>query len=172
MRGGVDLLVGLPLGVPAVVFGAGFLFTYTRPPLVLYGTNWVLILVYVTLMLPYTVRLQMAARMSLGDSYEAAARVSGAGVLRTHLGIILPMMRGAIGGAAALMFVLLSHEFTASLLVRSTRTQVLGTVLYDYWTNTSYPLVAAIALVMFGITAVGVVLAVLVGGRSNTVERL
>ncbi|GIL34118.1 iron ABC transporter permease [Phycicoccus sp. DTK01] len=172
VRGGADLLVGLPLGVPAVVFGAGFLFTYTRPPLVLYGTNWVLILVYVTLMLPYTVRLQMAARMSLGDSYEAAARVSGAGVLRTHLGIILPMMRGAIGGAAALMFVLLSHEFTASLLVRSTRTQVLGTVLYDYWTNTSYPLVAAIALVMFGITAVGVVLAVLVGGRSNTVERL
>lgn len=172
VRGAVDLIVSLPLGVPAVVFGAGFLFTYTKPPLVLYGTDWVLIIVYITLMLPYTVRLQLAARMSLGDSYEAAARVSGAGVIRTHVGILLPMMRGAIGGAAALMFVLLSHEFAASLLVRSTKTQVLGTVLYDYWTNTSYPLVAAIALVMFGITVIGVALALLVGGRSNTLERL
>lgn len=172
VRGAVDLIVSLPLGVPAVVFGAGFLFTYTKPPLVLYGTDWVLIVVYVTLMLPYTVRLQLAARMSLGDSYEAAARVSGAGVIRTHTSILLPMLRGPIAGAAALMFVLLTHEFAASLLVRSTKTQVLGTVLYDYWTNTSYPLVAAIALVMFGITVIGVALALLVGGRSNTLERL
>lgn len=172
VRSMVDLIVSLPLGVPAVVFGAGFLFTYTKPPLVLYGTDWVLIVVYVTLMLPYTVRLQLAARMSLGDSYEAAARVSGAGVLRTHITILFPMLRGAMAGAAALMFVLLTHEFAASLLVRSTRTQVLGTVLYDYWTNTSYPLVAAIALVMFAITALGVALALLFGGRSNTLERL
>lgn len=172
VRGAVDIIVSLPLGVPAVVFGAGFLFTYTKPPLILYGTDWVLIVVYVTLMIPYAVRMQLAARMSLGDSYEAAARVSGAGVIRTHVGTLIPMLRGAIGGAAALMFVLLSHEFAASLLVRSTKTQVLGTVLYDYWTNTSYPLVAAIALVMFGITVVGVALALLVGGRSNTFERL
>ena len=46
------------------------------------------------------------------------------------------------------MFVLLTHEFAASLLVRSPTTQVMGTVLFDYYTNGSYPLVAAIALVM------------------------
>ena len=55
------------------------------------------------------------------------------------------------------MFVLLTHEFAASLLVRSPTTQVMGTVLYDYWSNGSYPLVAAIALVMTGVTALGVV---------------
>lgn len=172
VRSAVDLIVTLPLGVPAVVFGAGFLFTYTQGPLVLYGTNWVLIVVYVTLMLPYTVRLQLAARMSMGDAYEAAARVSGASAVRAHLGILMPMMRGAIGGAAALIFVLLSHEFAASLLVRSTRTQVLGTVFYDYWTTSSYPVVAAVGLVMCAITAAGVALALRIGGSSNTLERL
>lgn len=172
VRGAVDLLITLPLGVPAVVFGAGFLFTYTEKPLVLYGTKWVLIVVYVTLMVPYTVRLQLAARMAMGDAYEAAARVSGAGAVRAHLGILMPMMRGAIGGAAALIFVLLSHEFAASLLVRSTRTQVLGTVFYDYWTTSSYPVVAAIGLVMCAITALGVGLALRIGGSSNTLERL
>ena len=51
------------------------------------------------------------------------------------------------------MFVLLTHEFAASLLVRAPTTQVMGTVLFDYWTNGSYPLVAAIALVMTVVTA-------------------
>ena len=75
-------------------------------------------------------------------------------------------MRSALGGAAALMFVLLTHEFAASLLVRSSTTQVMGTVLYDYWGNGTYPLVAAIALIMTGVTTIGVVIAVMVGGSA------
>ena len=34
-----DFLVAIPLGVPAVLFGAGFLLTYTEGPFVLYGTR-------------------------------------------------------------------------------------------------------------------------------------
>ena len=48
------------------------------------------------------------------------------------------------------MFVLLTHEFTASLLVRSSTMQTMGTALYDFWSNGFYPEVAAIALVMTG----------------------
>ena len=62
------------------------------------------------------------------------------------------------------MFVLLTHEFAASLLVRAPTTQVMGTVLFDYYGNGSYPLVAAVALVMTAVTAAGVTLAVLIGG--------
>jgi iron(III) transport system permease protein len=85
---------------------------------------------------------------------------------------MLPLTRGAIAGAAALMFVLLSHEFTASLFVRSSRTQVMGTVLFDIWTTGSYGLVAAMALVMCGITTIGVVVAVWLGGGLKTLDRL
>jgi iron(III) transport system permease protein len=172
VRSMLDVVVNLPLGVPAVVFGAGFLYTYTVGPLVLYGTKWVIILVYVTLMLPYTTKLQLASRIALGDSYEEAARVSGAGRVRAATSILVPMSRGAISGAAALMFVLLSHEFTASLFVRSTHTQVMGTILYDIWTTGSYGLVAAMALVMCGITTLGVVIAVWLGGGLKTLDRL
>ena len=59
---------------------------------------------------------------------------------------------------------LLTHEFAASVLVRSSTTQVMGTVLFDYWSNGSYPLVATIALIMSFVTAIGVVIAVMVGG--------
>ncbi len=162
----LDVVVAMPLGVPAVVFGTGFLLAYTRAPLVLYGTRWVMVVVYVTLMLPFATRMQVSGMLALGDGYIEAARVSGAGPIRTNLAIVLPLMRGALGGAAALMFVLMTHEFTASVLVRSPRTQVMGTVLFDAWGNGGYPQVAAIALVMSAVTAVGVLVALVVGGAS------
>ncbi|MFF0816918.1 ABC transporter permease [Rhodococcus sp. NPDC003318] len=162
-----DVLVSLPLGVPAVIFGAAFLLTYTEGPLVLYGTPWVVILVYVTLMLPFATRMQLSTMLALGDSYVEASRVSGAGFLRTNTRILLPLMRGSLGGTAALIFVLLTHEFTASLLVRASKTQVMGTILFDAWSNGSYPQVAAIALIMTGVTAVGVAAAMLVGGADS-----
>ena len=95
---------------------------------------------------------------------QEASRTSGAGPLRTTTEIMLPLLRPTIAGAAALMFVLLTHEFTASLLVRSPTTQVMGTVLFDYWGNGSYPLVAAIALIMTLVTATGVFVAVSLAG--------
>ena len=165
IRSLLDIIVAMPLGVPAVIFGAGFLFAYSRPPFILYGTIWVLVVVYVTLMLPFTTRMQLSGMLQLGTSYLEASRVSGANAFWTDVRVTLPLMRSTIGGAAALMFVLLTHEFTASVLVRSPTNQVMGTVLFDYWTNGSYPLVAAIALIMTLVTAVGMTAAVLVGGK-------
>jgi iron(III) transport system permease protein len=165
LRSVLDVIVAMPLGVPAVIFGVGFLFAYSAPPLMLYGTRWVLVVVYVTLMLPFTARMQIAGMLQLGNAYIEASRVSGAGPLLTDLWVTLPLMRSTLGGAAALMFVLLTHEFTASVLVRTPNNQVMGTVLFDYWNNGSYPLVAAIALIMTAVTSVGVAIAILLGGR-------
>ena len=96
---------------------------------------------------------------------------SGASPVVTNLRILLPLMRGAIFGAVALMFILLTHEFAASLLVRASTTQVMGTLLYDMWQNGSYPLVAAMALLMTAVTTTGVAIAMLVGGR-NVLSKL
>jgi len=168
----LDFIVAMPLCIPAVIFGVGFLMTYTSEPFVLYGTRWVLILVYVTLMIPFSTRMQLGAMASLGDAYTEAARVSGAGVIRTNLQIIVPLLRPAFGGAAALMFVLLTHEFAASLLVRAPTINVMGTILYDYYENGGYPLVACISLIMVGVTTAGVLAALVLGGGSEAFKRL
>ncbi len=160
----LDFVVAMPLSIPAAIFGVGFLLTYTREPFVLYGTPWVMILVYVTLMIPFSTRMQLSGLAALGNAYVEAARVSGAGAIRTHLSILIPLLRPTFGGAAALIFVLLTHEFAASLLVRSPTTNVMGTVLYDYYENGGYPTVAVISLIMVGVTTVGVLLAVLLSG--------
>ncbi len=171
IRAAVDFVVAMPLGIPAVVFGAGFLLTYSREPFILYGTRSVIVLVYVTLMLPFATRMQLSGMVALGDTYVEASRTSGAGAVRTTTEIVLPLLRPTLAGAGALMFVLLTHEFTASLLVRAPTTQVMGTILFDYWSNGSYPLVAAIALVMTLVTSAGVFVAMSVAG-SDIFEKL
>ncbi|GAA2403035.1 hypothetical protein GCM10010191_08230 [Actinomadura vinacea] len=79
----LDIIVALPLGIPAVVFGAGFLLTYTSPPMILYGSRWVIVLVYVTLMLPFATRMLLSGMIAQGTAYVEASRVSGAGSLAT-----------------------------------------------------------------------------------------
>lgn len=165
VRGIIDVVIQLPLGVPAIVFGVGLLFVYTGNPFLLYGSTALIVITYVILVMPFTVRMQLAARMTIGSSYEDAARASGAGTVRSHLGIIVPMMRGGLVGAAVIMFVILTHEFAASMFVRSTRTPVLGTVLYDFWSRASYPMVATISIIMAVVTGLGLLIAVRVGGR-------
>jgi iron(III) transport system permease protein len=161
-----DVITALPLGIPAVIFGVGFLLTYTQPPLILYGTKAVIILVYVVLMVPFSTRMQMTAMLSLGETYAEASATSGASPFVTNIRVILPLMRPTVLSAVALMFILLTHEFAASLLVRAATTQVMGTLLFDLWENGSYPLVAAMALLMTAVTSIGVVIAMLVGGRN------
>jgi len=164
LRPVLDIIVAMPLSIPAVIFGVGFLYAYTRGPIVLYGTNWVLVLVYITLMIPFSARMQLSGMVALGDSYQEASRVSGGGVFRTHLTIMAPLMRATFAGAAALMFILLANEFAASLLVRSPTQNVMGTVLYNYYGNGLYPVVAATALVMVAVTGAGVAIAMIAGG--------
>src|SRR5699024_919248 len=120
-----DIITAMPMGIPAVIFGVGFLLTYTEPPLVLYGTRAIIILVYVVLMIPFSTRMQLTALISMGDKYEEASAVSGAGAVSTMLRVTLPMLRPTILSAVALMFSLLTHEFAASLMVRSATTQVM-----------------------------------------------
>ena len=56
----LDFIVAMPLSIPAAIFGVGFLLTYTNDPFVLHGTPWVVILVYVTFMIPFSTRMQLS----------------------------------------------------------------------------------------------------------------
>ena len=86
---------------------------------------------------------------------------------RSWLQILAPLLRPTFGGALALMFILLSHEFAASLLVRAPTVNVMGTILYDYYENGGYPLVAVISLIMVGVTTAGVIVALILGGSES-----
>lgn len=163
IRIALDILATLPMAVPASLMGFGLLFVYTRPPVQIYGTTAVLVVTYVTLMVGHSTRLQFTTLVATGQEFLEASRACGAGHLRSLLLVLLPLCRRGIAATAALTFVLLFHEFSASLMVRSVRTQVIGSVMYDVWTGGSYAEVAVLALIMVLVTVLGVAAAVWAG---------
>jgi iron(III) transport system permease protein len=167
----LDVVANLPLTVPAALLGFGFLFAFSMPEIGLYGTQLSLILAYMTIMIPYSVRYQLATLVSLGRQTMEASQVAGANALRTFLQVILPLSRAGIVSSAAIMFVLLTHEFGVSLLLRAPDVSVMSVVLYDQYNGGSYPKVAVIALVMTLMTGLGVAFAMFFGGR-KALERL
>ena len=120
-----------------------------------------------TLMVGHSTRLQFTTLVGNGQEFLEASRAAGAGPLRSLLQVLLPMCRKGIAATAALTFVLLFHEFSASLMVRSARTQVIGSVMYDVWAGGVYSEVAVLALIMVVVTVAGVVLAGWLGGTDS-----
>ncbi|MDO8213177.1 iron ABC transporter permease [Conexibacter sp. CPCC 206217] len=160
-----DAIVNLPLVVPTAIFGLGFLLLYTETSVGLYGNAWGIIILWVVLILPIATRLQLTALVNLGPELNAAARTCGAGFLRRVLTIDLPLLRPALAGGAALVMVVSMQEFTASIFVASMNTQVMGTQLYQLFSFVGYSQAGAMSIVMCVITALGVGLAFLFGGR-------
>lgn len=167
----LDVATALPLAVPAALVGFGFLFAFSVPGLGLLGSWISLIVAYTTIMIPYSVRYQLTTLISLGQQTTEAARVGGAGAVRTFFQIVLPLARSGLASAAAIMFILLSHEFGVSLLLRGQGNTVLSVLLYDQYSGGSYPMVAVIALVMTAITSLGVIAALIFGG-SRALEKM
>jgi iron(III) transport system permease protein len=171
VRMAIDLFATLPIAVPASLMGFGLLFVYSQPPFQLYGTNAVLVVTYVTLMIGHSTRLQFTTLVATGQEFLEASKASGAGPLRSLSQVLLPMCRKGIAATAALTFVLLFHEFSASLMVRSARTQVIGSVMYDVWAGGVYSQVAVLALIMVVVTVIGVCIAALLGGADPTQQK-
>jgi len=167
----LDVAAGLPLAMPAALIGFGFLFAFSSSSVGLYGTKTALLIAYLCIMLPYAVRYQLTTLIALGPQTMEASQVSGAGALRTFFRIVLPLSRGGMAASAAVMFVLLIHEFGVSLLLRSPDSTVMSVLLFEEFSSGSYPRVAVIALIMTVITGGGVVAALAFGG-SKAMERL
>lgn len=171
MRRLIEVLVNVPLAMPGVLFGAGVLFAATASPFDLYGSQWLLVLAYVVIVLPHMSRLILGRFVALDRSYGEASRVCGATSLRSHLSIMLPLLRSSLATGAAIGVGLLTHELSASLMVRTIRTAVMGPVLYDYWTRAVYPNVAAMALTMCFVSAATVAVVWALGGRKSWENR-
>src|SRR5439155_14057633 len=48
----LGFLATAPVAIPGIVLGVGLFLSYARPPLVLYGTLWILLVAFVTIALP------------------------------------------------------------------------------------------------------------------------
>jgi iron(III) transport system permease protein len=164
----LDVSVTVTLAVPAALIGFGFLFAYRD--LGWYGTPFGLVLAFTVIALPFAVRYQLAGLISMGQLPVEASVTSGARMTRCWRSVVLPLIRSSIAAAAAIILVLLTHEFGTAAMLRSPRTTVMSVKLYDFFSGGLYPQVAAMGLLMTAVTAI-VVIAALVSGAARPMRR-
>lgn len=122
VRGVIDGLFMLPLGVSAVTLGFGFLITLDRPPLDLRDSALLVPIAQALVALPLVVRTLAPVLGGIDDRQRQAAASLGAGPLRTFLTVDLPTMWTPLLAAAGFCFAVSLGEFGAtSFLARDDR---------------------------------------------------
>lgn len=152
---GRETVLGLllsPLMVPHVVLGIALLRFFTQ--LGVSGTWWGLTAAHTTLIVPYVIRLVVAAATGFDRSLVHAAESLGASAWTVFRRIELPLIIPGVAGGWLIAFITSFDELTMSIFVASAGTQTLPVKMYSHMTNTIDPFLASISTVLIGLTLV------------------
>lgn len=162
----IDGVTKFPAALSHIVIGVGFLVAFAGAPFYLSGTLLLLFVVYLVIYLPEASIVASAAVSQVGRDLLEASATSGATQGYTFRRVVLPLILPGLVSGWALLFVLMSSELTASALLASARTPVVGFVIIDIWEQGSFGALAALAFSFTVISATIVLLAMRFSRRS------
>lgn len=114
----VDAALMLPLAIPAVVLGLGYLTTFNRDPIDLRGSPWLVLAAHSLVAYPFVLRSVLPVLRGLDPRLPEAARMLGARPLRVWRHIELPLASRGLLVGAVFAFAVSLGEFGATLLLR------------------------------------------------------
>jgi iron(III) transport system permease protein len=142
----LDYLAILPLGLPGTVMAVGVLLAFIRPPLLLYGTIWILLVAYVARFVPLAVRSANSTLRQVDPSLEEAARITGASWLQTIRLVLLPIARPGLIIAFLLVFIPALGELSATILLYTSGTETIAVAIFRLNDLGQLEVVAALAV--------------------------
>jgi iron(III) transport system permease protein len=142
----LDILAILPIAIPGIIIGLGYLWSWITLPIGLYGTLWIIILAYVSQFAPQGVRAISTSLVQIHPELEESSRLSGAGFLYTLRRVVVPLAWPGILAAMILLLVLSFRELATALFLYTSNTQVFSLTMFDFWLRGSTGLVAVMAL--------------------------
>lgn len=154
----LDILASLPFGIPGIVIGLGFLWSYVYLPI--YGTLWVLVFCYIARFLPYATETVGAQVVQLDRALEEAAWASGAHRIASFWRIVLPLLRPALQSAYFLLFIAYFREIAAAALIYTASTQVLSISIWAFFENANWGVASALSVIatLITVTLMGTVM--------------
>ncbi|MCL1949258.1 MAG: iron ABC transporter permease [Turicibacter sp.] len=112
----------IPWLVPTVLIALGLVTTFNRPQwfmgnVALTGTMWIMVLGYVIISIPFTLRMLRAAFFGIDNGLEEAAKNLGAKPFYTFIKIVMPTIMPSLMAILALNFNSLLTEFDMSVFL-------------------------------------------------------
>jgi iron(III) transport system permease protein len=120
-----------PLVIPGIVLAVGLFIVYTRPPLVLYGTVWILFVAYLTKEMPIGFSQAESTFKSIHPELEDASRIIGANRLTSLIDVTAPLARSGLIAAWSFIFIGVIRELSASILLFAPSSKVVSVVIFD-----------------------------------------
>jgi iron(III) transport system permease protein len=161
----VAFLALAPVVIPGVVLAVGLFIAYTRPPLLLYGTLWILFIAYLTKEMPVGYAQSDATFRAIPPDLEDAGRILGGGRLRVLRDITAPLARSGVIAAWCFIFIGVIRELSASIILFTPATKVMSVVIFDLKEEGQFGAIAVLGLVMLVMTFATVALVQRLLGR-------
>ena len=158
-------LATVPIAIPGIVLAIGLFAAYTREPMVLYGTLWILFIAYLTKYLPLAFQTSNAALTSIHPELEESARILGASPLAAFWEITVPLFRAGLIASWILIFMPSLRELSSSVLLFTTDTKVISVVILDFYEEGGLAIVSALGVLLLLMTVVIVTSAYKIVGR-------
>ena len=155
-----------PVVVPGVVLAVGLFIAYSRPPLLVYGTLWILFIAYLTKEMPVGYTQSDATFRGIHPELEEAGRILGAGRLRVLREVTVPLALSGIIATWCFIFIGVIRELSASILLFTPNTKVMSVVIFDLKEEGQFGAIAVLGLFMLAITfAIVMLMQNLLGAR-------
>ncbi len=148
----LGFLATAPVAVPGIVLGVGLFLSYTRPPFVLYGTLWILLLAFLTINLPSAYQQLQAAFATIHPELEEASRILGATRLQALRQITAPLLRTGVIATWCFIFIGVMRELSAAIVLFTSQTKVLSVLIYDLNEGGDLAAIAVLGIAMLVIT--------------------
>ncbi|TFD02854.1 MULTISPECIES: iron ABC transporter permease [unclassified Cryobacterium] len=131
VTGLLEYLLHIPWILPTILIALALVMTFDRPQAlvggqVLTGTTSLLLLAYIIVKIPFTLRLLKAAFASVPESLEDAARILGAGSMFTLRKVLFPLVIPTAAAITALNFNSLLDDYDAAVFLYHPLYQPLG----------------------------------------------
>ena len=165
----LDLMIWCVGAVPGILSGLGLLWVFVGTPglNVLFGSIWALIIVVLLQGKTTGVNIMKGVLVQVGADMEEAARVSGAGWLRTYFRIWLPLLAPTLMLVAVMNFVGAAGATSSIILLASRDTMTLSLMALELSSSAISNREAAsiISIFIIAITFIGALLVRHFAGR-------
>jgi len=154
----LGFLATAPVAIPGIVLGVGLFLAYTRPPFVLYGTLWILLIAFITISLPAAYQQLQSAIRTVHPELEDAGRILGATRLQALRHVTAPLLRSGVIATWCFIFVGVIRELSAAIMLFTSQTKVVSVLIFDLNESGDLGAIAVLGLMMLAITYAIVVL--------------
>jgi iron(III) transport system permease protein len=172
-RGLIDFLSWLPIAIPGIIMGLGFLWLFLRTPVLqpLYGGVFSLILVTFLASMTLGVQLFKSNLLLISNDLEESSWVSGGSWRFTFRRVIVPLLAPTLISVGIVSFVVSIRNVSNIALLTTSQNQTLAIMQMNYMADGSYEGASVLGVIVVVLTTGVAILARILGlkvGRINS----